>query len=166
MVPASICINCYIRTFVWSKFSLSRLLMVCMFVFLWGECVHVHLGAHGGQKRVSDSLELELQAILSHLTWVLGIKFQSPEKAVDSLNPWAFSPFPHVYSWHLQCTSWVLLTYSMASLCSSSPSVLITKLAIQPLTWSILVFMCTSYTNSHSLSENFCGPMIVGSYVC
>lgn len=126
-----ICLKCYIRTFVWSKFSFSRLLMVRMFVFLWGEYVHVHLGAHGGQKRVSDPL-----------TWVLGIKFQSPEKAVGSLNSWAISPYPQVYSWHPHCASWVLLTYSMASLCPSSSSVHRAKLAMQPLKCSVLSFMC------------------------
>lgn len=36
-------------------------------------CVHVHMyvGDHGGQKSVSESLELELKRVVNHLTWVL-----------------------------------------------------------------------------------------------
>jgi hypothetical protein len=29
-------------------------------------CVHVYHGAQGGQKRISESLELKLQMVLSH----------------------------------------------------------------------------------------------------
>lgn len=38
-------------------------------------CAHVHVGAHGGQKRALDPLELQLQADKSFLTWVLETKF-------------------------------------------------------------------------------------------
>lgn len=38
---------------------------------------HRYAGASGGQKRLLDSLELELYLILSHLAWVLGTKPKS-----------------------------------------------------------------------------------------
>ena len=34
--------------------------------------VHMSAGTCGDQKRASGHLELELQVVLSHLTWVLG----------------------------------------------------------------------------------------------
>jgi hypothetical protein len=41
--------------------------------------------AHGGQ-RTSDSLGLELQAVMSHLMWVLGTKPRSSANAVSVLS--------------------------------------------------------------------------------
>lgn len=41
------------------------------------ECNLVCLGDHGGQERASDSSELELQAVVSRPTWVLGTEPQS-----------------------------------------------------------------------------------------
>lgn len=41
---------------------------VCMYA-------HVRTHAHGCQKGASEALEVKLQAIVSHSTWVLGIKF-------------------------------------------------------------------------------------------
>lgn len=35
--------------------------------------VHMSADAQGGQKNVLDCLELEFQAVLSHLIWVLGL---------------------------------------------------------------------------------------------
>jgi hypothetical protein len=45
-----------------------------------------------GQKRAVDALELELQAVVSHLRWVLGTKFQSLARTVLALNHQAISP--------------------------------------------------------------------------
>lgn len=39
--------------------------------------MHMGSGVLRGQKRVSDSLELELQALDSYPTWVLGTKLGS-----------------------------------------------------------------------------------------
>lgn len=44
-------------------------------------------GVHVGQKKASGPLELELQAVLSHLIWMLGTKCRPSGKAVCALNP-------------------------------------------------------------------------------
>lgn len=41
---------------------------------------------YGGQKKVSDPLELELQVSLSHPQWVVGTELWSSEKAAHVLN--------------------------------------------------------------------------------
>ena len=51
-------------------------------------CVSV---AYGGQKRVLDPLELELQAFVSNLIWVLETILGSSVRATIVLNNWAFS---------------------------------------------------------------------------
>lgn len=52
-------------------------------------CLHVGMctgkGAQGGQKRVSDLLELELQTAMDHLTWVLETKLRSSART-SALN--------------------------------------------------------------------------------
>lgn len=50
---------------------------------------HVCMGTWGGQKRVLDPMQLELQGAMSHLTWVLETKLMSSEKEESSLNYWA-----------------------------------------------------------------------------
>lgn len=52
---------------------------ICVHVHMYAcvpVCVHMHshrsLHAHRGQKRATDSLELELQAAVSGLIWVAG----------------------------------------------------------------------------------------------
>lgn len=44
------------------------------------KCVHVCASVHGGQKRISDLLELELQTGVSHQTWVPGTNLPSLEE--------------------------------------------------------------------------------------
>lgn len=44
--------------------------------------VHMSAGIHGGQKKVSDLLELELQVIVRHLTWVLGTELSQTSAKV------------------------------------------------------------------------------------
>lgn len=48
--------------------------------------LHVHIGTFGGQKRALDSLELELQAVVSHHV-VKGTKPGCSERATSALNP-------------------------------------------------------------------------------
>jgi len=45
---------------------------MCVYLF-----VYVYAWALGGQKRASDSLELELQAVMKGLRWELGNKLQT-----------------------------------------------------------------------------------------
>jgi hypothetical protein len=47
---------------------------------------HMHRGAFGGSKSVSDPLELELQAAVNYLIWVLGIQLRSFERAGSVLT--------------------------------------------------------------------------------
>lgn len=57
-----------------------------LFIYVSCVCSYAHLcaSACGGQKRTLDLLELELQAVVSHLPWMLGIQ----------LNQWAIFPAP------------------------------------------------------------------------
>lgn len=54
--------------------------LMCMCVFLSG-CAHMHVrvsaGPQGGQTRTLVLLEWELQAAVSHLTWVRGVDLGS-----------------------------------------------------------------------------------------
>lgn len=53
----------------------------------WVCVVYVSLGVHRGQKRVFNTLELELQAIVSHLMSVLGTNLGfSAESALCAFN--------------------------------------------------------------------------------
>lgn len=47
---------------------------------------HVRAHAHQGEKRTTDPLELELKAVVSHLTWVLGTELRSPGRIIHALN--------------------------------------------------------------------------------
>jgi hypothetical protein len=49
-------------------------------------------GALGGQKRASDPLELELQAVVSCLVWVMGSELRPSGRAVSDLNHWVVTP--------------------------------------------------------------------------
>lgn len=50
-----------------------------------GMYVHCVCSVHGGQK-VSDSLKLELQAVVSHSVWVLRTKPRSSARAMRALK--------------------------------------------------------------------------------
>lgn len=41
---------------------------------------------------VSDCLDLELQLVVSHLTWVLGTQLRSSVREVYALSRWATAP--------------------------------------------------------------------------
>ena len=50
----------------------------------------MNVGAHGGQKKVLDPLELELHVVVSCVTWVIGNTLQEQcvfLRAVPSLQP-------------------------------------------------------------------------------
>lgn len=55
------------------------------YVFVSGE-VHLSVGTPRSQKMVLDPVQLELQAVVSLLMWVLGIQLRSSERAMQSLN--------------------------------------------------------------------------------
>lgn len=46
------------------------------------EYVYMTVDAYRGQKRASELLEWELQMVMSHLKWVLGMKLVSSGRAV------------------------------------------------------------------------------------
>ena len=56
---------------------------VCMCIWVSTMCV---LGACGGQKRVSDSLELELDTVLSHHV-MLAIELGTPAREATAIPP-------------------------------------------------------------------------------
>lgn len=62
-------------------------LCICVCVPIWIRMYHIHVGTHGGQKRTSDSLGLELLIALSHLRWILRTKFRSFAKSSLMARP-------------------------------------------------------------------------------
>lgn len=42
-------------------------------------------------RRVSDPLDLDLQVVMRHPAWVLGMELRSSARAVYALNCWAIS---------------------------------------------------------------------------
>lgn len=52
---------------------------------MWGD-VHMSAGTRGDQKRALDSRELELEAVVSNQTWVLGIEAGSSAIKANALN--------------------------------------------------------------------------------
>lgn len=57
--------------------------------------VHIHSDVQGGQKRLSDPLELDLQAVVRHPMWVLVTLATKPRlsaRAASALNYRAISP--------------------------------------------------------------------------
>lgn len=62
-------------------------------IFLLNVCVcmrarvcNIHAVTHRVQRRKTDTLELELQAIVSHVVWVLRPELYSSEKAPSALE--------------------------------------------------------------------------------
>lgn len=77
---------------IWCFGFIAKVLLfnwVCM-------CVHTCacVSVHTGQKRTSDPLKLELQMVVSRLTWVLGPKLWTCKRVVGSLHCWIISPGP------------------------------------------------------------------------
>lgn len=71
----------------WMILLLFFTMFMCLCVVLVRECI-----VYRGQKRASDSLELELQAIISNPTCVLGPKHGSSARTATALNHWAINP--------------------------------------------------------------------------
>lgn len=79
------------------------LLCICMCV-----CVDsVHIVMHRGQERASDLLELELQVVMSHPTWVQGNKTSFSARAEYTFNHRALpaNPASEIYNFKLLLTS-------------------------------------------------------------
>ena len=76
-------------------------------------------------------LDLELQAVVSGQTWMLGTKLRSPGRTT-ALNPWAVSPafvFPILRSWStcvLDCVSFFFSSW-LITLVSWAPSLLVVE---------------------------------------
>lgn len=69
--------------------QLSRVTQAFQFLLLsmhLCECVHMSTGAFGGQERVSDALELELETVVSCYAWVLGPELRSCGRTASALN--------------------------------------------------------------------------------
>lgn len=49
-------------------------------------CAYVCAGAHRGQKRASNLLEVELQEVESRPSWVLGTKLESSARSAGTLR--------------------------------------------------------------------------------
>lgn len=50
---------------------------------------------HGGQRKISDPLQLKIQVVMSHLKWVLGAELLFSTRAVSALNHGALFPTHH-----------------------------------------------------------------------
>lgn len=61
------------------------------------------IGAHGNQKRASDPLTMEMQEVVSCLTWVLQSKLRSAGTAPSDLNLWAICPAHFCYYCYYYC---------------------------------------------------------------
>ena len=66
---------------------------MCMIVLLLHMFLHhVQTGFEETRKNVSDRLELEVQMVVSHPTWVLGTKPGSSGRTASALNCCVISP--------------------------------------------------------------------------
>lgn len=61
----------------------------------YGE-VYLNTDSHRSQKRVPDSLDLALQAVVNHLVKVLATELRSTVRVLYALNCWAISLSPIV----------------------------------------------------------------------
>lgn len=77
-------LNIYVLEIETKKGSLKKL---CLCVCVW-LCIRVSAGTHRNQKGVSDLLELECQAVVTCLTWVLGTEVRSSPRAACAPNSW------------------------------------------------------------------------------
>ena len=74
------------RTAVVAKIYIHVYMCVCILVCMSHVCGTMCENTWGSQKRMSDSLELKLQEVVSHLKWMLGVKLKSSGRAVSTLN--------------------------------------------------------------------------------
>lgn len=59
---------------------------VCMCVPAWVYGYHVHIGSLRVKRKVSDSLDQELQVVVSHLRWVLRTKHRYSARTLSTVN--------------------------------------------------------------------------------
>lgn len=94
--------------FSFKRYCFCLLSNLCM-------CMHMSACAFGVQKRVLESLELEIQAIMNCLTWVLGTELRTSARAVKSHSSLTFtSPdcllnSPWLPLWFVTSLSFLLL---------------------------------------------------------
>lgn len=62
---------------------------MCVWCVCVAVCAHISIGARGVEKRGSDLRELEIQATVASLIWVLGTELGSSGRV--TLNHWAIS---------------------------------------------------------------------------
>lgn len=69
---------------------------VCLYLYLCGVQLYPHECIYSGKP---EALELELRAVVSHLTWFLGIKSGLSARQVHALNHCAISEVrtPEIY---------------------------------------------------------------------
>lgn len=60
--------------------------IVCSLCVYLSACLSVDASDHRRQQEVSDPLELELEVVVSFLTWVLRIELKSSIRAASALN--------------------------------------------------------------------------------
>lgn len=72
---------------------------------------------HGGKKRASDFLELELQVVACCPTWILGTVFGSSVRAAGTFNLCIISPASRVKLLILYPLPGNLLSKALSSLC-------------------------------------------------
>lgn len=81
-----------IYSIIFTRFKICKYVYECMCICI-SVCIH-ECYAHGGHKRASDRLELELQQLWGSQWWVLEAKLESTGRAVLSLTCWVISS-PH-----------------------------------------------------------------------
>lgn len=85
-----------LKIFHFLFFEYLFIIHVYLSVSVWFYVHHMCTGAQGGQ-RESDTMALEVEAVVNHLMWVwlLRIEAQSSQKATRSLNHRGISLAPH-----------------------------------------------------------------------
>lgn len=68
--------------------------LICVWVPICKSVCHMQVRARGGQKRLLDPVDLNLQAFVSYLMWAPGTKLGFSERACYALNHSAISPPP------------------------------------------------------------------------
>jgi len=69
--------------FLYKSFYFILFCSMCIFFFMY---VHKRMDAWGDQKRVSGSQELDLEVVVSLLTWVPGTELGSSERVTSFLS--------------------------------------------------------------------------------
>lgn len=73
---------------------------------------HMQVRARGGQKRLLDPVDLNLQAFVSYLMWAPGTKLGFSERVCYALNHSAISPPPDLLTFFFHYSKVTTLTVS------------------------------------------------------